>query len=226
MKNNPRNVLNLTIILLTAVFFILGCKDTNSSSGTNTSSNIKVIGGFVFPSNEVCQYADSGIISKYGILNLKWGKSVEGKDPNVQYYCKPLEKSIRVTSVLEETEITLNYDAWGSSNQGAYTISVEYWAKSDTKINNETDQATRANVLIPYCNEIAKKALKANLPKTIIERLQNKKRRGSPTGTAAKPFCEKLGQSYVCVDEIMEQTDNLLRFQILANNEAYQAYLK
>lgn len=62
------NLTNLTIILAISVFITWGCKD---SSNTNSSVNetkviTKVIGGSVFPANEVCSYAKGfGKIRKF-----------------------------------------------------------------------------------------------------------------------------------------------------------------
>lgn len=216
------NLTNLTIILAISIFITLGCKD---SSNINSNVNeTKVIGGSVFPANEVCSYAKGSVLDKYGSLIKKWEEDVESKDPNARYFCEPTDKSIKIVDSLNNIEVSIDYDAWGNNPQGAYIIKLEYWAKSDTSIRLDVEQALRIKNLIPYCKDITKKALKTPLSQSLVEKLQNPKSISSPTGVRAKPFCEKVGQGFVCVTSNISQSDNLIDFKIFASEESYQGY--
>lgn len=220
------NLTNLSIILTVMIFITLGCgNSSNTNSSTSSSANqTKVIGGSVFPANEVCSYAKGSVLDKYGSLIKKWEEDVGSKDPNARYFCEPTDKSIKINDFVNDIEVSVDYDAWGNNPQGAYIIKLEYWAKSDTSIRSDVEQALRIKNLIPYCKDITKKALKTPLSQSIVEKLQNPKSISSPTGVRAKPFCEKVGQGFVCVTSNTSQSDNLIDFKIFASEESYQGY--
>jgi hypothetical protein len=222
------NSLNIFIIFTIFTFIAIGCKEQDGGNNANTipKSDINAIVGNVFSSNEVCSYPNGILSEKYGRFNQSWLKSKNDPNPNTQYYCSPSEKSVKIYDTMNDVEVSISYSALGSNQKGAYRISIEYWITSNSNIPLNVDQEYRRKNLIQFCSEITKKSLKSNLSKTMVERLQNQKRIGSPAGVEiAKPFCEKLAQGFVCVAENISQKDNLLGFKIFASEEAYQNYI-
>lgn len=216
----------MALILVVSLLIFLGCQDSAKSSRNNREN--KGFGGPVFPASEVCNYPKGGVLDKYGSFNQVWqkarfpSKESEAINPNLLYSCA--EQTIEVPDTTNDTKLEISYSALGSVAEGAYRVSVDYWITSDTSIPFSTDQKLRSEALIPFCNEITKKALKTSLPKGIVAKLQNVERIGSPTGVVAQPTCEKLGSGFVCIAENMSETGNLVGFKIFASEESYQSY--
>jgi len=217
---------NLILILVLAILVILGCKGSGKLS--NNVENTKAFGRPVFPASEVCSYPKGSVLDKYGTFNQTWrkanfpSKEIEALNPNLLYSCS--EQTIGITGTPNDIELEISYAALGSMAEGAYRVSVDYWITSNSSIPFKTDQKLREEILVPFCDDIAKKALKTSLSRSIVAKLINVERIGSPTGSIAQPTCEPLGQGFICVTENMSPSANLLGFKIFANEESYKSF--
>lgn len=219
------------------VLFLLGvvisCKDTNTNTNSNIkNNNIKAIEGAVFPANEVCNYPKGSILEKFGRLNQYWKKDNFIKDndpksdPNLKYSCGGYDYYHIKT--LKDVEISIGYNALGSKSEGSYRIAIEYQASWQGTYPASSEKLARDNFLIPFCNEITKKALKQSFSSAMTKKIQSIRQFDALKDDQSNLFCEKLGEGYVCVYESTAnpdtKNDSFIDFRVFASEEAYQSF--
>lgn len=222
---NPNNLI-ITLVIL--IFIILGCK--NSSDTNSNANNPKIIGGDVFPANEVCNYPKGSIAEKLGKFKQNWYKvpDPDWNDPNTLYGCGGGYEYIKSKDYANDFEVSLGYTSLGSRPEGAYRIGTEYRVMWERDFPAKAESAFRTNTLIPFYNEISKKALKQPLSTTMTKKITSIKRGDFREDGKSNRLCEKLGQGFVCVSDSTNPTAQgiwYIDFKIFASEESYQNYL-
>lgn len=215
----PAHSFNILLVILLIWTISIGCKNASNSNNSNTESNAtnNEISGEVFPSNEVCYYADIPVAQKYGKVKRVWGKNDDDLGADFRYLCRPYpSKSMTLFDDVVH-KIKVSYDARGNRIEGAHTIYMEYKASTDVISSRFAmlDQKVKKEALIPLFSEVVKKALKQPPSAKALEKIQNGK-----THARDRSSCEKVGNGFICIDNFESLPYSIFVELYIFSNEA------